>query len=307
MERKSRIKNNKIFKILIKILCIVLIIFMLFLLEPILDEFLGIEKLDENSLYAFENNDATYIVFFDCGQGDSILIIDNDTKILIDGGPDSFGKQLIERLKHYQVDSLDLLISTHPHSDHVGGLSFVLNKIPVEMIAIPDLEYDSYDYNGMLSLIESLQIPIIMPVAGQTFKLKDLCVNFLSPEANTKYDSTNAYSIACIVEGEYGSIFLGGDAEIVNEEFMLNNDLPNVDIYKANHHGSSSANSKEFVSKISPEYIIISCGKNNDYNHPHDETLEVFKGLDITPWITAEKGEILIIQKENGMQISSDR
>lgn len=275
--------------------------------QALLQIVLGEDYIQRAEPYIPAGNSALTTVFIDIGQGDSILLMSGDTKVLVDSGDPGMGKHLMERLDYYQVDSLDLVIATHPHSDHIGGLDYVLNDIPTELVMIPNYEYDSFQYNQVLDVIEENNITVKIPEVGEVFITEDLTITFLSPDPADEFDNTNEYSITCVVQGKYGNVYLGGDSEIVNEKFMLKNPVPDVDIYKASHHGSTTSNSYDFVSALSPEYAVVQCGVNNDYGHPHDEVIDTFEKLNIDTWVTSERGEIVVVESAQGIKITSER
>lgn len=247
------------------------------------------------------------VVFLDVGQGDSILLKSGDTAVLIDASTPSMGEHIIERLDAYDVDNLDLVIATHPHADHIGGLDEVMKAIPTQQVFMSNLPYDTRQFNQMLDIIEEQDIPVTIPDVGDQYQLSGITLTFLSPDPNEDYDDTNEYSLVCIAQGTFGNVYLGGDTEIHNEEFMLNSRLPDVDIYKASHHGSTTSNSAEFVRALSPEYGIIQCGDDNDYGHPHREIITLFNDMGMDIHRTDLHGEIVALIASDGITITRER
>ena len=224
------------------------------------------------------------VYFLDVGQGDSTLVICDGESMIIDGGPASASEFLYAFIRDtLKLEHMDYVISTHPHEDHVGGISAVLNAVPVDLILSPLTEWNSKKFESMKSLASKQGAPIIVPDEGDTLRLGGATVTVLHcwPEAGT-YTTTNDTSIVVrIVYGE-ASIIVTGDAEYTSEYMMIDSGLPlKADVLRVGHHGSYTSTTQEFLEAVGPQYAVISCGKGNDYGHPHQVTLNKLAGIEL--------------------------
>ena len=230
---------------------------------------------------------ALRVIFFDVGQGAAVFIeAPNKNQVLIDGGP---GSQILNKLgqtmpffDHY----IDLLILTHPDSDHLNGLVEVLKKYQVGQVLEPCFEDASASYQEWLRLIQQKKITRVCAFAGQKVVIADnLELDVLHPFQEVKNISaknTNEVSVAAKLIYGQGKILLTGDTEKPAEYQMLGlgTDLISQ-ILQVAHHGSKTSTTQEFLNAVKPEIVVIQVGKNNRYGHPHQEVLERLKGVKI--------------------------
>ena len=217
--------------------------------------------------------------YIDVGQGDAALIICDGKAMLVDGGPTS-ASQLIYSYLRQNVTSLEYIIATHPHEDHIGGLAAALNAVPVEIIFSPVETWNNGSFMDIAIYADMLGTPIIVPNEGDYFHLGDAVVTILHcwPEA---WDENDMSIVARIDYGNTSFLFTG-DAEDISEYMMVDSGMPlQADVLKVGHHGSHSSTTKEFVSNVMPKYAVISCGAENSYGHPHEETLQNLQGIEV--------------------------
>lgn len=214
--------------------------------------------------------------FIDVGQGDSTLIISNGKTILIDAGENDKGKVVIDYLKKLKINKIDLLVATHPHSDHIGGMDTVIKEFEIEKIVMPKLS-DSLvpttrTYTDMLSEIAAKGLKITPSKPGLEYTLGDGTLSIIGP--NSEFNDLNDTSIvAKFVYGDYSFMFTG-DMEKPSEKDLLNSKAEiKSDVLKVAHHGSSTSTHKAFYQAVDPDYCIISVGDGNKYNHPSKSTL----------------------------------
>lgn len=233
--------------------------------------------------------------FIDVGQGDSALIEKDGHYMLIDAGERDQGQTVVSYLKNQGVETLDYVIGTHPHSDHIGGLETVIRAFPVEKIIMPQKAHTTKLYEHLLDTIEEKKLKITLPKPGAVYELGGASFQILGPDRDYG-DDLNNWSVGIRLDYGSNSFVLCGDAEKGAEEDMMANGLSlKADVLKLSHHGSSTSSSGQFLDRVNPEYAVISCGKNNDYGHPHKETLEALKKRNIKAFRTDQSGTIVAV------------
>ena len=215
--------------------------------------------------------------FLDVGQGDCTVILCDGEAMVIDGGPRKSADYVYSYLRDtLKLRHLDYVISTHPHLDHVYGLSSVLNAAQAGVVLTPVLEWDSKAFGSMLKYAEAQGTPLAVPREGDVLELGSARVTVLHcwPEA-VDYGRTNDASI--VVRIDYGktSFLLAGDAEDWSEYMMIDSGMNlKADVLKVAHHGSDTASTREFLQAVRPEAAVISVGAGNGYGHPARRVLE---------------------------------
>ncbi len=243
--------------------------------------------LSQESQGKIEGVKGLEIYYFDVGQGDSIFIkTPYGQKILIDGGPDNTVIRRLSEVLPFYDKSIDIMISTHPHADHVTGLVEVLKRYKVGKVYYTGVLHTSADYLRWLELINEKDIE--MQIVKDAFDLElgpDLKLEFLYPLSdltNQKVENLNNVSIINRLVYKNKSFLFTGDAEKeVEEELLQENFNLQADILKAGHHGSKTASSEEFLQAVDPEITVIQCGKDNDFGHPHLRTIRNLEKLGI--------------------------
>jgi competence protein ComEC len=227
-----------------------------------------------------------HVNFYDVGQGDSIFIQTHmGNQILIDGGPsDSVLKHLGDDMPFFDR-TIDMLILTHAHTDHVGGLIDVMKRYKVKKLVLPEVEFHSGAYDEFLRLADEKQIEKIFARAGQRIYLDSATVfDIYFPQGKiSEVHSTGSYQLesddlndtSVFGKLSFGKtkILLTGDAGFNIERQLLPQFDLDADLLKVGHHGSRHSTSKEFLSEVTPQYAVIQVGKNN-YGHPTQETLD---------------------------------
>lgn len=230
----------------------------------------------------------------DVGQGDSTLIEADGHFMLIDAGEKVQGPVVVSYLKDQGVETLDYVIGTHPHSDHIGGMEAVIREFDVKKVILPEKEHTTMVYENLLSAIADKNLKITLPKVGDRYELGDAVFLIISPGKDYG-DDLNNWSVG--IELTYGKnrFVLCGDAEKEEEADMVQQGvLEKADVLKLSHHGSKSSSSPGFMDAVQPSYGIISCGKDNDYGHPHKEIETMLKERNITYFRTDELGTIVI-------------
>ena len=233
-----------------------------------------------------------YVHFLDVGQGDSILLESEDEFVLIDAGERDYGEVVRDYIIERGADELKYVIATHPHSDHVGGLRTVLNGVDAENFITTETDCETYTWTKLLTTVEKQKINYIDAEAGDTYTFGSASFTILAPLST--YSDYNNSSVVVKVNCGKISFLLAGDAEKSSEYDMVKDgENLKADVLKCAHHGSSSSTTAKFLKAVNPSYAIISCGKNNDYGHPHKETLQKLDKLGCTLYRTDEMGTIV--------------
>nr|PZN07835.1 MAG: MBL fold metallo-hydrolase [Caldicoprobacter oshimai] len=238
-------------------------------------------------------NDGLTVHFIDVGQADSILITMKDAAMLIDAGNNADSQLVVDYIKDRGITTLDYVVATHPHEDHIGGMDAVINAFEVKSIIMPRVESTTKTFEDVLEAISNKGLKVTPPVPGTKYPLGEAEFTILAPNS-ASYEDTNDYSV--VIKLQYGatSFLFTGDAGFESEEEMLEKgyDL-RADLLKVAHHGSRYSTSMEFLEAVQPKIAVISVGKDNDYGHPAPETLQRLRQAGAEIYRTDESGTII--------------
>lgn len=233
--------------------------------------------------------------FIDVGQGDSILIEYQQKNILIDAGPEKSTTVLLDYLNKLAIKKLDIIIATHPHEDHIGGMSEVIRKFQVGKIYMPKVSHTTSTFTDLLLAISGKGLKISPAKAGVKFSLGDLQGLFVAPNSDY-YEDLNDYSAVLKLTYSETAFLFEGDAEKLSEQEMLASGFDiQANVLKVAHHGSNSSSTRTFLKTVNPKYGVISVGKDNTYGHPTFNTLKSFATLGVDVFRTDELGTITIV------------
>jgi competence protein ComEC len=264
-----------------------------------------------NSSSTVLNKNKLTVSFLDVKQGDSILIESpSGKKVLIDGGPyetsneDSFdaGSRIVfPYLRKKGINALDLIVVSHPHSDHVGGLISIIEDLKVKMVADSGYPHPTPTYFKFIEELNKKKIPFQKILEGDKidFGLGIYGYIFHPPPKfieNTGSDVNNNSIVLYLVYNKIAFLF-PGDLEKEGEEVVLkkySHLLKNITILKAAHHGSKTSTTKRFLSVLNPKIAIISAGKNNPFHHPHPSLLKRLEEANVRVFRTDLNGDIII-------------
>ena len=249
--------------------------------------------------------------YIDVGQAECILIKTSDKNILIDAGNLGYGNEIKSYLHANGVNSLDIFILTHPHADHIGSAPDILKSFSVEKLILPKIPSE---YLPTTSIFEKTLLAasengctVSYAKPGTVFEFADTKLEIFGP-CDTYGDEYNNYSIVSKFTCGAVSYLFTGDAEEEAELDVINSgaDL-SCTVFSAGHHGSSTSNSKALMKAASPEYAVISCGIDNDYGHPHKETVAIFKEFGIEYYRTDYDGSVVVSTDGANVFISTSK
>lgn len=254
--------------------------------------------------------------YIDVGQGDATLILADEMNVLIDTGEDDKTNTLINYLKDKKIETIDYFIITHFDSDHFGEAEEILDEFKIVNLIIPDQTKTSNMFNSFIGAINE-KPEIFVSVIGDDDDIGglletddvididdendrkiyvgktddsnkndkgDLELEFLGP-AKDSYKGSNDYSIFVMARWGKNKMLFTGDAERDGEKAVIEkykneaSKLFDCDVFHAGHHGSDTSSCKDLLDYLTPKYFIISCGADNKYGHPHEETVERFKNI----------------------------
>lgn len=241
--------------------------------------------------------------YLDVGQGDSEFVqLPNGECMLIDAGDMNYGGEITEQIKSLGYDKIDYLIATHPHADHIGGMSEVIECFEIGEIYMPRAIANTATFEELLNTISDKGLSISTARSETVIEESGgLTMEFLAP-CFADYDDLNNYSAVLKITYNDSSFIFTGDAENASENEMLENSYSklNADVLKVGHHGSKYSTTEEFLDAVSPEYAVISCGKDNSYGHPHSETVKRLTDAGVKLYRTDRLGEVTISTNGDG-------
>lgn len=254
-----------------------------------------------------DSSEGLLVYFLDVGQGDSELIRIPDGagfyNILIDTGEYEYADGLTEMLKGLGVERIDRLICTHPHSDHMGCMARIVQRFEIGTLHMPQVSEEmtptTSAYEALLDAVLDKELAVEQLCVGAEISCPGgVKMQVLAPEPDAQWEDLNNYS--GVIRMTYGktSFMFTGDAETASEKLILKAAEANgaelaATVLKCGHHGSKTSSSAKFLKAVCPQYVVISCGTDNSYGHPHKATMEKLEKLETEIYRTDEDGTIL--------------
>ena len=234
--------------------------------------------------------------FIDVGQADCMLLECNGVYAMIDGGYDTTGHVTVEYLQNLGVEEIELMIATHPHGDHIGGLPEVLANFPVNNVWSGPITYSNDYVKNFRKGVAAQGLAIVHPQPGDTFQLDDALITVLGP-VKKFYEDANDLSLVVMVEFGDTKFLFTGDMEQLAEDDMLDywgEDMDfSADVLKVGHHGSYSSTHYRFLRAVMPTYGVICVGGNNEYGHPHKDPISRLKDAEVQIYRTDKMYDIV--------------
>lgn len=277
-----------------------------------------------------------HVIHCDVGQGDAVIIMHNFTQVLIDSGRDDQVLQCLEKHLPFTDKTIEFIIATHPDNDHIAGFPAVFEEYSVLNLfllgAVKDTKSFQQFHAGVVQLQEkgtriwlaeadqrlvlapSVELIVLFPFQ-KVGKLEYFSANVsetqlsdIAQEQSVYIKSINDLSIATkLIVGNYMHLLMA-DLEKGGEQALLSKGLiPDVDVLKVGHHGSNTSSTLRFLEKAQPEYVVVSSGKNNQYDHPHPEVMERIEALSSKVLRTDLDGDIEWISDGHTFQWRTSR
>lgn len=250
-------------------------------------------------------NSSFSIHFIDVGQADAALVECNGQYMLIDGGNKADSNLIYSVLKKVGADHLAIVVATHAHEDHLGGLPGAFNYATSDLTLCPVTSYDSDAFSDFEKYANIKGGGITVPCVGDTYTLGSAAVTILG--VNSSEDTNDTSIVLKIQYGETSFLFTG-DAERPAEQVILNSgtDL-SATVLKVGHHGSDSSTTYPFLREIMPTYAVISVGEGNGYGHPTDDVLSRLRDADVTVFRTDMQGDIYCVSDGKEVAFTVER
>lgn len=253
--------------------------------------------LNNNSNIIYAPEEGKMIVYYiDVGQGDSILIQVNKKNLLIDSGPKSDKKKLLYYLSKINIDKIDYIISTHPHEDHIGNMSEIIDNYNVLNFYAPKVQSTTKTFEQMIDSLKAknLKINVIKKGTDSINLGENTKVTVFSPTKDYYEDLNNYSPILKIQYGKTSFLFTGDAQKDIEKEMIASNEDISADVLKVGHHGSSTSTTKEFLNKVHPSIGVLSVGLDNSYNHPNTDTLKRLKDSNVRIYRTDKDGIVIL-------------
>lgn len=274
---------------------------------------LGLPKWNEISRFFNLNETVNAEVFpfsvhyLDVGQADCTLIRCGEDTMMIDAGDVDAYRTIDAYLKAQGISSIQYLVLTHAHADHIGSADDVLKNYPVEQVIMPKYSAEntptSQVYEDLLYALQDSDAKVIAAASGRRYSLSAFSFTILAPNAD--YSDLNNSSV--VLRATYGetAFLFQGDAEKKSEKDILDTDfLMDANVIKLGHHGSKTSSTAEYLERVNPELAIISCGLDNAYNFPSESVLQYLEENAIDYRRTDRNGTIVVTS--DGKEISCE-
>ena len=272
-----------------------------FIIIILLCAFLGLLSYFQNRPLIDINEDILRVYYLNVGQADCTLVVNNGYTMLIDGGNEADSSLIIKYLQKLGISKLDYVVATHPDTDHIAGLDKVILAFDIGCIYMPITTKTNKEMNELYDAIEDKIV--IHPTESDYFYLGNSKCTILNSGDTSEVSDNNSSIVIQLDYGKTSCLFMG-DAEKEVEEKVTWND---IDVLKVSHHGSSDATSQAFLEAVKPEYSIISVSRNNNHNHPSNETLNNLNVINSTIYRTDEDGTIILVSNGSTYYFDFDK
>ncbi len=255
--------------------------------------------------------DTNFAVYYlDVGQSDCSIVVCNDEVMVIDTGSYPQLVDIQEALYALEVKTINYLVVTHQHDDHMSGVERLIEHYDVENIIMPRLSeenmVESETYNRLLHAITDHNVNPLVAQNLDSFNLGGATIDILAPQKQHK-ELNNMSIVMKITYGETSFLFQG-DAESQVEKDLLFSDYDlTADVLKLGHHGSKTASTEKYLDAVNPKFAIVSCGQGNSYGHPRVSVMEYLVERDIKYYITVDNGDITVASDGKNIEVFTQK
>lgn len=258
-----------------------------------------------------------HIIACDVGQGDGILIYQETTQIIIDGGPGNMMATCLDRHIPFWDRTIEIVMNTHPQADHYEGLIEILARYNVQVFTANSLNADAPQYRLLEDLVGREGGKVLNPTAGMVFRSNLIQLDILHPSkswlsensdrsrdvtngqvlgVSTSLLDPNEFSIISTLHYKnFDALFTGDTQEDIEHLLVQDGIVSDIEYLKVPHHGSKNGLTKEFLDAVTPEIAVISDGKNNTYGHPHKEILDMLETAQVKILRTDQVGDVEVV------------
>lgn len=259
--------------------------------------FFGVETEQGKHTNTYLSDGEAYVHFIDVGQGSATLIQSEESGILIDTGEAEYSESLVTYIKSCGVETLGYVVASHPHSDHIGGMTDVFGEFEVGKVLMPELSEINIPttrlYEKFLTFIDENDMSVEFPKSGDEYNYRGISMKILGPVEQV--EDLNDMSLICKVNVFGTDFMILGDAEKqeLSSVYQKVKKGFKSDVLAMGHHGSSTSIHKNFLTATDADVAVISCGRNNSYGHPHNEALEYVEDNNMELYRTDYDGSVV--------------
>lgn len=291
MKRKRSINSKAVTGIILLIIAVVSAVFVRFTGES--DKVFEAVGLRNTEL---SDRDKMYVSFIDVGQGNCTLLKCGDKAILVDSGEVGAAQTVINYIKNQNIKTLDCVLVTHPHSDHMGAMTKLLYEFKIKDVIMPEIPEEiiptSKTYEKFLVAVSENAENVIAAKPDETFSYGEMKMEIFAPLRD--YDDLNDMSAVTRISYGDTSVMFTGDATATVEKDLLKKKIDySATILSVGHHGSKTSSSEKWLKAVDPKYAVICCGLNNDYGHPHQSVVNRLEEFGIKTYRTDLLGTIV--------------
>jgi len=256
-------------------------------------------------LVLFLPDNRIRVIACDVGQGDSLLIIQGATQVLIDGGPNNNVLSCLGKYMPWWDKTLELVALTHPHADHYVGLIEVTKRFTVQDFFISNTESTTVGYRLLKNELGSRGVTVTSLNSNVSFTFGSIVFEIINPPANFDSGDVNEYSLVFLLTyGNFRALLTGDISPYQTLKMLSSFRIPQVDYLKVPHHGSRNGLSTQLLDAVQPQVAVISSGKDNRFGHPHAEVIEILKRYKIKTLNTQDLGDIEVISDGINMSVT---
>jgi competence protein ComEC len=250
--------------------------------------------------------DGLSLYAFDVGQADSFVFhFPGGENVLVDAGGRKTASELVSKLRLLGVKKIDILIATHPHEDHIGGMKEIISAFEIGKAWDSGFNHGSPIQRDMLTALRNKNIRFGRPRAGFVEKIGDAAIEVIAPLASVSGTESDANNNSIVIRVSFGdvSFLMTGDIEEAGRRAVSS--FPRATVLKAAHHGSANGTDEKLLNDVRPEIAILSYGRRNQYGHPHKRVVELLKKHGVRIYAT-EGGDIIMTTDGKSLDVKQE-